>query len=82
VYGSLPGIPAPGGPSPTVDVAALRTRLGRLDAVEIESLCLDHFAVVYDKLGPRPRRDEMINLLLDHCRRNPDDAVRLAGLLK
>jgi hypothetical protein len=61
--------------------AALRERLQRLDAVEIQSLCLDHFPQVYDKFGPRERRDEMINLLLDHCRRHPGDAVRLAELL-
>jgi hypothetical protein len=42
---------------PAGGTAALRARLGRLDAVEIESLCLDH------------------------CRRNPDDAARLATWL-
>lgn len=65
-----------------VDVSALRSRLQRLDAVEIESLCLDHFPTVYDKLGRGLRRDEMTNLLLDHCRRSPEDAARLTELLK
>ncbi|MBN2389502.1 MAG: hypothetical protein JXR84_02180 [Anaerolineae bacterium] len=64
----------------SVDVPVLRARLQRLDAVEIESLCLDHFPGVYDKFGRGIRRDEMINLLLDHCRHNPDDAARLAKL--
>jgi hypothetical protein len=70
--------PAPGSGAPA---SALRERLQRLDAVEIQSLCLDHFHQVYDKFGPGQRRDEMINLLLDNCRRNPEDAARLADLL-
>jgi phosphoglycolate phosphatase-like HAD superfamily hydrolase len=61
--------------------SALRRRLRRLDSVEIESLCLDHFPRVYDKLSRGLRRDEMINLLLAHCRRHPDDAKRLDELL-
>ena len=73
------GATMPAAVSP-VDVPALRARLQRLDAVEIESLCLDHFPVVYDKFTRGLQRGEMINLLLDHCRRNPDDAVRLAKL--
>ncbi len=64
-----------------VDTAALRARLGRLDDVQIEALCLDHFPTVYDQLGRGQRRDEKMTLLLDHCRRNPEDAARLAKLL-
>ncbi len=78
------GVPptAPIPPAPPVNLAAaLRTRLQRLDAVEIEALCLDHFPAVYDKFGPGMRRDEMLNLLLDHCRHNPEDAARLKALL-
>jgi hypothetical protein len=76
-----------GGPTDTAEsgqpnVALLRRRLRRLDSVEIESLCLDHFPQVYDKFGRGLRRDEMINLLLDHCRRHPEDANRLNELLK
>jgi hypothetical protein len=63
-------------------VAVLRQRLHRLDSVEIESLCLDHFPSVYDKFNRGLRRDEMINLLLDHCRRNSQDAERLKALLQ
>jgi hypothetical protein len=66
---------------PALDIAELRARLQRFDAVEIQSLCLDHFSQVYDKFGPDQRRDQMINLLLDNCRRNPEDAARLADLL-
>jgi hypothetical protein len=62
--------------------ALLRRRLRRLDSVEIESLCLDHFPTVYDKFSRGLRRDEMINLLLDHCRRHTEDANRLNDLLK
>jgi len=74
------GAPAAATPSATTP-AALRARLQRLDSVEIESLCLDHFPVVYDKFARGLRHDEMLNLLLDHCRRNPEDAARLAQLL-
>ncbi|MCD6345751.1 MAG: hypothetical protein J7M17_09160 [Anaerolineae bacterium] len=62
--------------------AALRARLQRLDSVELETLCLDHFPVVYDKFARGLQRGEMVNLLLDHCRRNPEDGARLADLLK
>jgi len=61
--------------------AALRARLQRLDAVELETLCLDHFPTVYDKFARGMRRDEMLNLLLDHCRRHPEEAQRLERLL-
>lgn len=77
--GTAPAAPAT---LSSADIPALRTRLQRLDAVEIESLCLDHFPVVYDKFARGLQRGEMINLLLDHCRRNPEDVARLAKLLK
>lgn len=67
-------------PSPAGS-AALRARLQRLDAVELETLCLDHFPTVYDKFARGMRRDEMLNLLLDHCRRHPEDARRLEQLV-
>jgi len=72
-------VPIP--PAPAGNLADLRARLQRLDVVEIETLCLDHFPAVYDKFGPGMRRDEMINLLLDHCRRNPEELARLEELL-
>jgi len=61
--------------------ATLRSCLDRLDDVEIETLCMDHFPQVYDKFSRGLRRDEKINLLLDHCRRHHDAAARLADLL-
>ncbi len=78
-----PGAPSAGSPAatPGVDIATLRARLGRLDDVQIEALCLDHFPTVYDRFGRGLRRDEKINLLLDHVRRNPQDAARLDKLL-
>ena len=69
-------------PQMTTDLPALRARLQRLDAVSIESLCLDYFPAVYDTFSRGLRRDEMTNLLLDHCRRNPEAAAQLAVLLK
>jgi len=65
-----------------INTALLRRRLRRLDSVEIEALCLDHFPQVYDKFARGLQRGEMINLLLAHCRRHPDDAKRLDDLLK
>lgn len=68
-------------PPPPLNLAALHTRLQRLDAVEIETLCLLYFPAVYHKFGAGMRRDEMINLLLEHCHYNPKDAARLEELL-
>jgi outer membrane protein assembly factor BamB len=64
------------------NTALLHRRLRRLDSVEIESLCLDDFPEVYDKFARGLQRGEMINLLLDHCRRHPEEANRLNELLK
>lgn len=66
---------------PVVDTVALRARLQPLDDVALETLCMDHFPAVYDAFSRGLRRDEKINLLLDHCRRNPPEAARLAALL-
>jgi len=86
VAGDYHGAPAPAPVSAPagsmVDIAPLRTRLQRLDAVEIESLCLDHFPTVYDKFDRGLRRDEKMNLLLDYVRYRRDEAARLTQLLK
>lgn len=60
----------------------LRQRLGRFDDVELEALCMDYFPVVYDKFSAGMRRDRKINLLLDHCRRFPEDGQRLRSILE
>jgi len=65
-----------------IDTAELRAYLQHLDAIEIESLCLDHFPIVYDKFARGLRRDEMINLLLAHCRNNVEAAQRLMALFQ
>ena len=62
--------------------ATLRGRLQRLDDVQIDALCMDHFPDVYDTFARGLRRDEKINLLLDHCRRHNGAADKLAALLK
>lgn len=70
--------------SPAVEPVAtviLRQLLQRLDDVELDALCLDHFPTVYDRFGRGLRRDEKLNLLLDHCRRNPEDAAQLVKVL-
>jgi hypothetical protein len=77
VKGGRSGVPT----STQPNTAALRRRLHQLDSVEIESLCMDHFPRVYNKFSRGLRRDEMINLLLAHCRRYPEDAARLNALL-
>ena len=64
-----------------MDTTALRVKLQQFDSVDIESLCLDNFPVVYDKFARGLRHDEMLNLLLAHCRRNPEDAARLADVV-
>ena len=79
VVTTYPNTPTPA--APPSGLAALRARLQRLDTVELESLCLDHFPTVYDKFARGMRRDEMLNLLLDHCRRHPEDVRRLEQLV-
>lgn len=68
-------------PPPPLNLAALRTRLQRLDAVEIERLCMFRFPAVCDKFGAGRRRDDMIDLLLNYCLRNPKELARLEELL-
>jgi len=64
------------------ELSLLRKHLNRLDDPEVETLCLDYFPEVYDKVGRGQRHDEKLNLLLDHCRRNPSAMKRLYELLK
>ncbi len=68
--------------APPPSVSNLRALLHPLDDVQIETLCLDHFPDVYDRFSRGMRRDEKINLLLDHIRRRPAEAARLTELLR
>ena len=67
--------------SPATTPAVLRRRLQRLDAVEFESLCLDHFPEVYNKFTRGLQREEKHNLLLDYCRSNPAETDRLDEII-
>ena len=64
-----------------MNTSDLRPKLKQFDDTELDILAMDHFPTVYDKFGRGMRRDEKINLLLDHCRRNGDDLLRLASLI-
>lgn len=73
---SIPPDPLP------VSLGDLRRQLNqRFDDAELDAFCLDHFPAVYDKFGRGQRKDEKINLLLDHCRRWPEELARLVMLL-
>lgn len=63
------------------DASKWRKHLDRLSDVELDSFCLDHFPKIYGIFARGQGRVEKMNLLLDHCRRNPDEADRLAMLL-
>jgi len=58
--------------SPPPDLAALRERLNRLDDAQVEALAIDRFPEVKAKFSGGMQRDAKANLLLDHCRRNPE----------
>jgi hypothetical protein len=64
-----------------LDTVKYRRELWKLDSVEFETFCLDNFPTVYDRFSRGLRRDEMVNMLLDHCRRTPEAAERLDSLL-
>lgn len=57
--------------------AALRERLNTLDDVELDTLLMDKFPIVYDKCSRGMQKPEKTNLLLDYCRRHADEALRL-----
>lgn len=54
----------------------------RLDDVELESLVLDYFPAVWNRLSRGMRKDEKTNILLDYVRRNDTALYDLAALLK
>lgn len=63
--------------TPDVDTSALRKHLRRLDDVQFEALCLDHYPKVYARFSRGLRYEEKLTLLLNHIRNNPEEAVRL-----
>ncbi|MGC9396713.1 MAG: SUMF1/EgtB/PvdO family nonheme iron enzyme [Anaerolineae bacterium] len=67
---------------PPPDFSDLRARLNRLDDPQIDALALDHFPEVQNKFGRGMRKDEKINLILDHCRRIPEAIPILENWLK
>jgi hypothetical protein len=67
---------------PPPDLEDLRRRLTLLDDQQIERLAIVHFRQIKAKFSGDMRLDTKINLLLDHCRRHPEDANRLNELLK
>ena len=69
--------------SPTPSLGALRRRLNQVfDDPGLDAFCLDHFPRIYDKFSRGMRKDEKINLLLDHCRREPARYQRLLAALE
>ncbi len=69
-------------PKPMPSLAlTLREQLNRLDDIQIEALALDTFPSVYDKFSRGLRRDEKVNLLLEHCRFNPEAPLILSKKL-
>lgn len=62
-------------------LSAMRVRLSYLDDIQLDALCIDYFPDVYDRFSRGMRRDEKVNLLLDHCRRNAPAMAKLTRLL-
>ncbi len=52
------------------------------DDSELRAFCMDYFPNVYDKFSEGMRRDIKINLLLDHCRRNPTNFDKLLDIMR
>ncbi len=67
---------------PPPDLSNLRARLNRLDDPQIDALALDHFPAVQNRFGRGLRKDEKVNLILEHCRHNPDAVPILENWLK
>lgn len=69
-------------PAISLDLEAMRQQLNRrFDDPGLDGFCLDHFAQVYDRFSRGMRKDEKITLLIDHCRRAPDQWARLQQAL-
>lgn len=68
--------------APPPDFSDLRARLNRLDDPQIDALAIERLPDVKAKFSDGMRRDAKINLILDHCRRNPEAIPILENWLK
>ena len=65
-----------------LNLSELRKKINQsFDDVELKRLCMENFPTVYEKFSEAMRKDEKINLLVDHCRRNAQEAEQLQYLL-
>jgi hypothetical protein len=75
--------PGPESPLLPSNLDTVRRRLNRqFDDPELDAFCMDHFPTVFDKFSRGLRKDEKINLLLDHCRREPARYQQLLAVLE
>ena len=65
-----------------MNLTELRQNLLLWDDIDLDSLVMSHFPDVYHKFARGLRHDEKILLLLDHCHRKPEEALRLVELLE
>ena len=64
-------------------LAEVRKQLNRLlSDSELDELCLDYFPRMYDRFSRGLQKNEKITLLLDHCRRDPEQFQKLLELLE
>jgi hypothetical protein len=69
---AAPGVDSDAASRQPPSLSDLRKRLNQLDDPQIEALAIERFSEVKAKFSDGMRRDAKINLLLDHCRRNPE----------
>jgi hypothetical protein len=66
-----------------ISLSAIRRQLNQMfDDPKLDAFCMDYFPQVYDKFSRGMRKDEKITLLLDHCRRLPDQLQKLLTVLE
>ncbi len=66
----------------TQQLEELYELLRKLDDTQLETFLLIHCPVVYDKKARGMRRDEKINLLLEHCHYNPEVTQEIIAIVK
>ncbi|MBD3308978.1 hypothetical protein GF339_21405 [candidate division KSB3 bacterium] len=68
-------------PRPTL--RELRQRLEQqFDDPGIDAFCLDYFPDIYDKFSRGMRKDEKITVILDDCRRSPENYQKLLARIE